>query len=60
MELFNCPSWYWFIAACELPFYIAKDKDDITSFNINMPKSRIKEIFPDCNVRNIIKKGEEK
>ena len=55
MELFDCPSWYWFIAACELPVYLEKDKDNVTSFTLNMPESKIKEIFPDCNVRSIIK-----
>ena len=55
MELFDCTSWYWFIAACELPFYIKQKGMDIISFAVSMPESKIKEIFPNCNVRNIIK-----
>ena len=55
MKLFDCSSWYWFIAACELPIYLEKEENDVTSFTLNMPERRIKELFPDCNVRNIIK-----
>ena len=58
MELFDCPSWYWFITACELPVYLEKDEDEVVSFILNMPERRIKEIYPDCNVRSIIRKGE--
>ena len=45
-ELFDCPSWYSFIAGCELPFYLPKYKDNVTSFTLNILESRIKEIFP--------------
>lgn len=60
MELFNCPSWYWFVAACELPVYLEKNGDSVILFSLNVPESEIKEIFPDCNVRSIIKNSIEK
>ena len=60
MEQFDCQSWYWFIAACELPCYLAKEKDNMTSFTLNMTESKTQSVFPDCNVRSIIRKGEEK
>ena len=59
VELFKCSDWYWLIVMCELSFYIEKEKESdlINEVEMIAPDEMIEDLFPDSDLRSILRKN---
>ena len=55
LELFDCPNWYWFVCACELPFYIKIDeRHNLITYNLPITDREINNLFPAMFIRELV------